>query len=59
MKAMNRRGGDTGRALSVVLVVAGLALLAAAAWLLAPAAGLATAGVGCWVLEWRLAEGQK
>ncbi|MGW0587448.1 hypothetical protein [Streptosporangium sp. NPDC002607] len=41
-------------ALPVILVIAGLALLSAAAWTLAVPAGLAAAGVSCWVLEWRL-----
>ena len=38
--------------LRLVLVVAGLALLAAAAWLIAVPLGLAVAGVSCLVLEW-------
>ena len=38
----------------VVLDMAGLALLAAAAWVVAVPAGLAAAGVGCLALNWRL-----
>ena len=37
-----------------VLSVAGLGLLAAAAWAVAPPLGLAALGVACLLLEWRL-----
>ncbi|MGI5285159.1 hypothetical protein ACQEVF_17745 [Nonomuraea polychroma] len=41
-------------ALPVLLVIAGLALLSAAAWTLAVPAGLAVAGLSAFVLEWRI-----
>ncbi|GAA1749491.1 hypothetical protein [Nonomuraea bangladeshensis] len=44
-------------AIPVLLVIAGLALLSAAAWLFAVPAGLAVAGVSCFVLEWRITGG--
>jgi hypothetical protein len=46
-------------ALPVLLVLAGLALVSAAAWAVALPAGLAAAGVSCFVLQWYLLEGSK
>lgn len=46
-------------AIPVLLVVAGLALLSAAAWTVALPAGLAVAGVSAFVLEWRISGGGK
>lgn len=44
-------------AVPVLLVIAGLALLSAAAWTLAVPAGLAVAGLSAFVLEWRIGGG--
>lgn len=46
-------------AVPVLLVIAGLALLSAAAWTIALPAGLAVAGVSAFVLEWRITGGSK
>lgn len=46
-------------AVPVLLVIAGLALLSAAAWTLAVPAGLAVAGLSFFVVEWRIAGGGK
>lgn len=37
-----------------LLSAAGCALLAAGAWTFHPAAGLAAAGLGCWIMEFRI-----
>lgn len=46
-------------AVPVVLVLAGLMLLSAAAWVIALPAGLAVAGLSCFALQWYLVDGRK
>ncbi|GAA2209330.1 hypothetical protein GCM10009850_047880 [Nonomuraea monospora] len=46
-------------AVPILLVIAGLALLSAAAWTIAAPAGLAVAGLSAFVLEWRITGGGK
>ncbi|MGR6923099.1 hypothetical protein ACU635_53345 [[Actinomadura] parvosata] len=46
-------------AVPILLVIAGLALLSAAAWVIAAPAGLAVAGLSAFVLEWRITGGSK
>lgn len=46
-------------AMPILLVIAGLALLSAAAWTIALPAGLAVAGLSAFVLEWRITGGSK
>jgi len=43
----------------VILVLLGLMLLSAAAWVIAFPAGLAVAGVSCFALQWYLVDGRK
>lgn len=41
---------------SAVLQLAGLAAFTVSAWMLAPAAGIAVAGLACFVLNWLLSD---
>lgn len=38
--------------LAPLLIVAGLGFITSAAWVVALPAGLAAAGISCWILEW-------
>lgn len=53
---LRQRGRRVAAVLAIaarfILIVVGLALLVAAAWVLATPAGLAAAGVACLLLEW-------